>query len=832
MSFTLFRILLLLFAFAECTTLNAQSMPVGELYADLEKLNKLGSVLYIAAHPDDENTRLLTWLSKDQKLRTAYLSLTRGEGGQNLIGDEKGPMLGLVRTHELLAARKLDGAHQFFTRAIDFGYSKNPEETLQKWNHDSILSDVVRVIRFFKPDVIICRFPTSGEGGHGHHTASAILAMEAFDQAANPGKFPGQVKSLGVWQAKKLFWNTFQFGSNNTTSPNQIRQNVGVYLPLLGRSTGEIAALSRSMHKSQGFGTAPVAGEITEYFKPLKGDSSVKELFAGLNFGWSRIKNYQTIQSLIHECLQTFKPEAPHKSVEILIRIYNEIQELKENSPETSHWKQIKSAEIERLLISVCGLKLEALSDEPVWVSGKQQRINLRMINRSKTPIKVTDVFYPDLDSTLNLSLPYNQTQEIVHLLRNDVQMPLSIPYWLRENSDENMYRFPPVENPLMQESEAPVHVSLKIQISGLVVSVQLPVLYKKTDPVKGETSRNVEILPKASVQFSEPVYFYNKKDTVVVLLTVESHTADFRGRLRLRCPEGMQVTPESIPVNIPLAKQKNSYKFHLISGGNAIPSGEISAEFLSDKGVPENANTIQQANYEHLPPLQLIAPARSKLVWFEHRLRDDKIGFIPGSGDEIPGILKQLGYRVEIVPAASLDTARLSRFSTLITGIRAYNVSEALLLQHAKLMQYVQDGGNLLVQYNTNNRLDPIKSNIGPYPFQISRNRVTDENAEVHFLTPSHPVLNHPYIIQKSDFDGWIQERGIYFAEQCDSAYAKPFGFSDSGEKQLDGSLIVCSFGKGQYIYTGLSFFRQIPAGVPGAMRLFLNLMNPKSPK
>src|SRR6201993_720243 len=328
------RNIVLLFLFVSISLLHAhaqQEWNASEILQNIEKLNVCGSVLYIAAHPDDENTRLLAYLSKERKLRTGYLSCTRGDGGQNLIGKEQGEMLGLVRTQELLAARRIDGAEQFFTRANDFGFSKNPKETFSIWNKDSILADVVLAIRKFKPDVIICRFPTTGEGGHGHHTASAILALEAFDAAADPTKFPEQLAYTQTWQAKRIFWNTFNFGGTNTTAPDQLKIDVGVFNPLLGKSYGEIAADSRSMHKSQGFGSAKVRGESIEYFKQLKGDKANTDLFESINQTWARFTATASLQKTIDDGIKKYNPQLPEKIVADLVAIYKELKQLDES---------------------------------------------------------------------------------------------------------------------------------------------------------------------------------------------------------------------------------------------------------------------------------------------------------------------------------------------------------------------------------------------------------------------------------------------------------------------------------------------------------------------
>ncbi len=352
-----------IFLLSICLISQLYAQNSAEILQSLKKLNTVGSVLYIAAHPDDENTRLLAYLAKERNLRTGYLSLTRGDGGQNLIGKEQGEALGLIRTQELLAARRIDGAEQFFTRANDFGFSKNPEETFSIWNKDSILADVVLAIRKFKPDVIICRFPTTGEGGHGHHTASAILALEAFDAAADAKRFPEQLAYTQVWQAKRIFWNTFNFGTTNTTAPDQLKIDVGVFNPLLGKSYGEIAAESRSMHKSQGFGSAKSRGESIEYFKLLKGDSAKKDLFDGINQTWTRFAETASLQKMIDSCIANFNPQKPENSVNNLIRIYKKINSLNDSITDVDYWKYKKLIECKEIILACTGLWMEAIAD-------------------------------------------------------------------------------------------------------------------------------------------------------------------------------------------------------------------------------------------------------------------------------------------------------------------------------------------------------------------------------------------------------------------------------------------------------------------------------------
>ncbi len=806
-------------------TLFCQMMQPGELLSGIEKLNKVGSVLYIAAHPDDENTRVLSWLSKHQQLRTAYLSITRGEGGQNLIGSEQGAMLGLIRSHELFKARETDGAEQFFTRAADFGYSKNPDETLQKWNRDSVLEDVLLVIRYFKPDIIICRFPVTGEGGHGHHTASALLAAEAFEKSANPDIFPNQVKQWGTWQVKKLYWNTFQFGSNNTTGPDQIRLNVGHPLPLLGKSTGEIAAASRSMHKSQGFGTAAVSGEITEFFKPLKGDTSGRDIFERLDFSWNRFKGTAHIGKSVDACRRNFDPFHPERSAKRLAAIYRLLQKIQTNDHELLLWKRVKSAEVLRLLMAVCGLRLEALSATASLIPGTGQKLTLRLINRSDINVVLEEIHFPDRDSTAALALPCNKQIDISHHFNLNTTQPLTSTWWFQRSSSDA--RYVPDNKGYLTDNGASARFScgIKLRIAEVEAAVILPVQYKWTDPVKGELIQDVEVLPPVTVTFPADACLMTMHDSASISLTVQAHTAGFNGKLSL-IAEGLEIQPAYAMVNLSEAGKKVNYQFTVSSKAAQINT-KIMAVLEPENGNKTNAISIQRANYDHLPPLHLMEPAGMKLVKFNCQIQRAKIGYIPGSGDEIPGVLKQLGYQVTILPATQLDTADLSAFSVLITGVRAYNVNDQLAVQHEKLMNFVKNGGNMIVQYNTNNRVGPLKSKIGPSAFEISRNRVTDENAPVKMLLPTHPVFKSPNLITNADFEGWVQERGVYFADQFGSEYSCPLGFNDPGESQQTGSLIITQHGKGNFVYTGLSFFRQLPAGVPGAIRLFVNLLH-----
>lgn len=796
----------------------------GEFIQALKKLNTVGSVLYIAAHPDDENTRFITYMSKEKNFRTSYLSLTRGDGGQNLIGKEQGEALGLIRTNELLQARRVDGGEQFFTRAYDFGYSKNPDETLKFWNRDSVLSDVVRVIRMVKPDLIVCRFPSTGEGGHGHHTASAILALEAFEKAADEKYFPGQLKTNSVWKAKRIAWNTFNFGSTNTTSEEQLKVDVGLYNTLLGKSYGEIAAESRSMHKSQGFGSAKTRGSSIEYFKFLKGDSAKTDLFEGVNSTWTRIKNGSVIESKIQSVLKAFDPTHPEKSLTDLISIHKLISEIDEKDDFSKTWKQIKLSEAENLILSAAGIIIEPQSNDFKVVPGKSFSLTTNIISRNSSDVMINSITFPeDSDTSLNkLSLKLNQPVLFKHTAIVPASLPYSTPYWLAlprketgsfESVDKQFYR--PENNP-------PLKVRVNMVILGQAFSITREVIYKSTDPVKGEIYRPVEVLPPVTINLPENIFVFTESLGRAVTIKISTNTANVNGKIKITVPDGWKTDKQEFSF-MKASRGDTSISF-VLSPDSKNREGKILITFSDE--LKEYSESISRINYDHIPAQFYLSKSEVKVKFIDLKKSSGRIAYIPGAGDNVAQSLQQAGYSVTILSPEDLANSDLSAFSAIVTGIRAYNVSDELHNHYNKLMDYVKQGGNLIVQYNTNNRFGPVNSKIGPYDFKISRERVTNENSEISFLIPDHPALNFPNTITKDDFNNWIQERGIYFATDAKTPFVSPLSMSDPKEEAKSGALIIAPYGKGNFVYTGIVFFRQLPAGVEGAYRLFANLL------
>jgi len=795
-----------------------------DILQKIQKLNTVGSVLYIAAHPDDENTRLLPYLTYERKLRTGYLSLTRGDGGQNLIGKEQGEPLGLIRTEELLAARRIDGAEQFFTRANDFGFSKNPDETFSIWNKDSILADMVWVIRTFKPDILITRFPTTGEGGHGHHTASAILAVEAFTAAADPTRFPEQLKYTEVWQAKRIFWNTFSFGTINTTSENQVKIDIGGFNPLLGKSYGELSSENRSMHKSQGFGTAKTRGQTIEYFKQLGGDSAKKDLFENMNITWSRFPATAKFSKTIEKIAAKFDPQHPDLIIPDLVAFYKQLQALDETDPTLRFWKKYALKETEDLLLASSGLWMEAYATDYVAIPGNDITTTVQIINRNKNAVTINNIRYINQDSALALTLKSNELYTFKHIGKLPKDFSYSNPYWLNKKHSNGLYT---VSNPLLvgkPENDPAAAVAFTVTILDLKLSITRPVVYKYTDPVKGEIYRPLEILPPATVNVAERVYVFNDTLPKNISFVVKANTSAINGTLGWKLPQGWKATSSNTSFKLN-AKGDEAIISVSVQPTNTCTNGKISA-YIQINGDTLSKG-ITRIEYDHIPYQFILSEAEAAIVNINLRTAGKNIGYIPGAGDDVVACLKQVGYTVTILTDDLLDKGKLAEYDAIVAGIRAYNTNDRLQVYYPALMNYVEQGGNLIVQYNTNNRIGPLLAKIGPYPFTISRDRVTNENAEVRILNQQHPAFHFPNEIQASDFDNWIQERGIYFATDVDKHYEPLLSLNDPNEKPHEGSLIVTKYGKGNFVYTGLVFFRELPAGVPGSYRLFVNLLS-----
>ncbi|TDN87900.1 LmbE family N-acetylglucosaminyl deacetylase [Salegentibacter sp. 24] len=798
-----------------------------EIFQEIKKLNFLGSVLYIGAHPDDENTRLISFFSNKKNARTAYLSLTRGDGGQNLIGPELREQLGIIRTQELLAARRIDGGEQFFTRANDFGYSKTPEETLEIWDKEQVLSDVVWIIRNFKPDVIINRFDHRTPGStHGHHTASALLSLEAFEAAANPSKFSEQLKFTQPHKTNRLFFNTSpwfydsQEAFKEASKDQFIGFDTGVYFPLLGLSNPEISALSRSQHQSQGFGSSGSRGRQMEYLEPIKGDSTHTGIFEGINTSWDKLNGGGEIGKILTEVQESYNFKDPAASLPKLLEAYKLIQGLP-----NEHWRELKTKEIKDIIYASAGLFLEAVSSQPSATPKDSLKVNLEAINRSSYPIELTEVSLNpnDVEIQPNVSLIENQDWHLETNLKLSENIPYTTPYWLKQDSGNGMYKV--ADQKLIGLPETPklakAIFSLKFE-DDISINFEKPIVYKYNDPVLGETYQPFEIIPKVSLVFEDDVMIFENEDSKTIKVKITSGKANVQGLLSLSAGKGWKITPENHKFQLQQKGSSTTVFFHVKPPQEQdetfiIPTATVDGKEFSEKSV-----TIE---YEHIPKQNLVVPSKLKAVRLEIEKKGKLIGYIDGAGDVVSESLEQIGYKVNKLNVSSISQTSLEKYDAVVMGIRALNTVEALKYKYELLFDYVHNGGNLIVQYNTNRGL--VTENISPFTLELSRDRVTDEMAEVEFLAETHPVLNSPNTITNNDFNNWVQERGLYFPESWSEEFTAILSMNDKNETPKNGSLLVAKYGQGYFIYTGLSFFRQFPEGVPGAYRLFANMIS-----
>jgi LmbE family N-acetylglucosaminyl deacetylase len=793
-----------------------------EILQQIKKLNMLGSVLYIAAHPDDENTRLLAYLANEKLYRTGYLSLTRGDGGQNLIGDEQGIDLGLIRTQELLAARRIDGAEQFFSRAYDFGFCKSPEEALATWDHDKILSDAVWVIRKFKPDVIIARFPEDSRAGHGHHAASGIIAREAFDAAADPNKFPEQLKlGVSVWQAKRMLWNTFNFGGTSTQREDQFKLEVGLYNPLLGKGYGEIAALSRSQHKSQGFGVPAQRGSVLEYFETIKGDKPVNDLMDGVDNSWSRVGNNNRIQLLVDSVIKNYDAAAPEKSLKQLVLLYQQVDQSKD-----AYWKEQKQNDLKKLLEYCSGLFMEATAPGQYAVLGDSAKITSSINNRLGLAVKNAAVNVFDSYHAFE-TLPKNNTINFTQSVFIRKDQKATQPYWLENRMDKGSFNITDQTQIGKAENE-PLSVLFSANIEGVDFTFKKPIRYKYTDPVKGEIYQPVQFIYPMYINSGPSMVIFKNDDNNIdkaIHFSLQANM-DINDSLRFIYQNGEEKKVFDSVVHFAKG-EKRMVNVALNSDAVAASSKEFYGGKVSSPLFNQDQFfTLHKINYDHIPNINYNFYDRIPVLKIDLKITGKSVGYITGAGDKVPQALEQMGYKVTLLKESDINETNLLQFDAVITGVRAYNTNEWMSNVYDALMGYVKNGGVLLVQYNTSNQIGPVKAKMAPYPFNISRTRVTDETAKVNFLLPNHPSLNYPNKITEKDFEGWIQERSVYHAEKIDSSYQRIFSMKDAGEKEDDGSLIIANYGKGKFVYTGLVFFRELPAAVPGAFRLLANLI------
>lgn len=754
------------------------------LAAQIKSLKTVGSVLYIAAHPDDENNSFLPYLTKERNFRTAYLSLTRGDGGQNLIGKEQGIELGLIRTQELLAARNIDGAEQYFSRAYEFGYCKSSEEALQIWDHDQVLSDAVWVIRNFQPDIIIARFPPDARAGHGHHAASAIIANEAFVAAADPTKFPSQFKyGVKPWQAKRILWNTFNFGSVNTTNENQLKLEVGGYNPIIGKSYGEIGAEARTMHKSQGEGRPRRRGTSYEYFDLIGGEPAKGDIMDGVNTSWARLGNL-SIEKAIDSIYNAYDIMHPEKSVPALVQLYARIEQI---STTNTTWRDYKLGVLKSIIKDCAGIYFEASTQQQQMAAGDKVNVQLLLNQRASVATLLTRIKFPNQgDTILKTTLLPNQNFQLGFSLKVPANMPITQPYWLVNPKTEGMFVVNDQELIGKAENDPVFQMQLSLEIEKKNFLFSLPVQYKYTDLTKGDVYQPLVVVPATQVKYDKEVSLIKDNQPV-------------------------QVSYQSWELNKPVVQNKFMAKTAAVK----LPTAS-------------DAVFTKTIAYDHIPTINYFPSATTKIVEVAVKNNAFNIGYIDGAGDKLPEALVELGANVTHLTAADLSLDKLKGFDAIVVGIRAYNMYEFLTDKNDILNAFVEQGGNLVVQYLKSNQvgIKPVK--VGPYKFSVnSGKRVTQENVPVLFSLPNHVVLNSPNKITNADFDNWTQERSTYQSDNFDSHFEAPLTMNDKGEAPSNGSLLIAPYGKGNMVYVSLVLFRQLPVGNPGAYKLLANLIS-----
>jgi LmbE family N-acetylglucosaminyl deacetylase len=816
------------------SSLQAQRNISGEvaIRQELERLDTLGSVMMIGAHPDDENTALLAYFSRGLHMRTAYLSLTRGEGGQNLIGSEQGDELGLIRTQELLAARKIDGGEQFFTRAIDFGFSKTADETFTKWPREKVLGDVVWNIRRFRPDVIVLRFSGTPRDGHGHHQASAILGREAFSAAADPSKYPEQLQWVQPWQAKRLMWNTFAFTAEQQKEEAAIKDklaiDLGEYSAQLGYSYSQIAGMSRSQHRSQGMGAPEPKGTTKNYLVTIAGDRAMKDVFEGIDTSWSRVAGGSEVAALVEKARDGFTGLHAETLLPLLVEARVKVAAMKD--PIATR----KLYEIDEAIGSISGLWVDAAADKYAATPGTSLKLSITALARVPVQATLLGVKVTGMDGVPALdiapaTLVYNQPS----LYSLTVPVPknehYSQPYWLVEPKDGAMYR---VSDPRMigvPENAPVLEAHFRVKVAGTEIEISRPVEHRYIDHIYGEQVRPLAIVPPVGVELPVQALVFGSAAARKVDVLVKANIAKASGEVNLEAPSGWHIEPATRHFDLAAIDEQTVASF-TITPPSMDAQGEVRA--VATVGERQVASTTEVIAYPHIPIQTLFPRSDAKLVRASIRTLAKNIGYIAGAGDEVPSALRQIDCEVTFLTPDDLVRADLSKYDAIVTGVRAFNTRPDLRANYQRLFDFAQNGGTVVVQYNVLEG-GPFGGNpsllehVGPYPMKVSRDRVTVEDVPVAFPNPQNPVLHAPNEITERDFDGWVQERGLYFANEWDPKYLSLFECHDPGEQPMPGGMLYAKYGKGVYIFSAYSWFRELPAGVPGAFRIFANMLS-----
>ncbi len=846
----------------------------------LRKLQTIASMLHTAAHPDDEATELLAFLARGQGARVAYLSLNRGEGGQNGIGPELGEELGVIRTEELLAARKLDGAEQYFTRAFDFGFTRSAEETLQKWNREETLGDMVRVVRMMRPLVVVSGFSgVASMDGHGQHQVAGLLTPEAVKAAADPHRFPEQIKKEGLqpWQVLKVYGRRF-----GQITGARAEFDVGVFDPVLGRSYAELAADGRSRHRSQDFGMIQPRGSQVRSYPRLQSSVEVPEkensLFTGIDISIAGIARFAgndgerilpslgKIKDLAAKAISAYRIEQPDLVGPHLAAGLREVRALR-NSLGRSGLGNLdpiskanvdgmlaqKEREFNDALVKAHGVVVDALSNTEIVTQGESVEVSANVylgrlslgengISTASTDVKLIvpagwrvepPQSQQEQPSGVQATVRGREKPDVAARFRaivpGDAQP--TQPYWMAKPRTKDQFDWDDTMPRNLPFAPAIAHARVEMTLSGERVVIDQPVEYRFADKTFGEIRRELKVAPALTLVVNPgslviPSESQDRTREISVEVTHNASRAT-SGTVKLVAPQGWQgwkIEPGNQPLSFTRQREKTARIFRVTPPAGA--TGAFSLKAIAESNGREYANGYSVISYPHIETHFIYRPSATKVELFDVIVASGlKVGYIMGSGDDGPEALSQLGVDVKLIDAAELAAGDLSVYDTIVLGIRVYEVNDDVIANNKRLLEYVANGGTLIVQYN---KEEFVRGNFAPYPVQMSRGvRVTDENAPITMLVPDHPLFNFPNKITEKDWTGWVQERGLYFLNEWDSRYTPTLAAPDEAGNLLRGGQLVAPYGKGNYIFTAYAWFRQFPAGVPGAYRLFANMVS-----
>ena len=827
----------------------------------LERLQTTASVLHTGAHPDDEDSAFLARAARGDHARVAYLSLNRGEGGQNIIGTELFDALGVIRTEELLQARRLDGAEQFFTRTVDYGFSKSRDEAAKKWNEREVLGDMVRVIRMFRPLVIFSRWSGTSADGHGQHQFAGYLTPIAFKAAADPNEFREQLQDgLRPWQTRKLYSRPLD------DAPATLQVKTGIFDPALGRSYAEIAFEGRSQHRSQNQGTIETRGPLASDLRAVESTVPVRKpeqsIFDGLDTSVSGLATLTglpsgalraelaSIDNAAKRALQEYQPLEPSHIIPALVgglaAVRAARQALRAIDPpadaraDADFLLAIKEQEFTAAIIRAAGVVIDPLAEEETTVPGGSFGVNVRVFLTQPSSATVTSLTLMAPSGWAVKQTPNREPEggrarrEMpTRSTRFEVSVPataaITQPYFLEEPRTGDSYRWPPGVARAMPFDPSPLTGQVGLTIGGIDLIAAQPVEYRFADQIRGELRRVPNVVPRLTVGLDTSLLVVPlgaaPQQKRIVARVASGSPESITGTLRLRVPEGWTVSPRETPFTLKRSGEQTSTAFTL-----TVPANRKAGAFDVDAEAVANGATfsrdLEVVSYPHIQTHRLYWPARARVQVLDLHVAAVRVGYVMGGGDQVPDAIRRMGIDVTMIDPEMLAAGDLSRFDTIVVGVRASETRPDFVANNRRLLQFVDRGGALIVQYQQG---DYIQNGLAPYPAAAKGNpRVTDERATVKILVPNHPVFTFPNRISAQDFDGWVQERNLYSFSDFDAQrYTPLLESADSGEEAQRGGELYAEIGKGRYIYTSYAWFRQLPAGVPGAYRQFANLIS-----